>query len=131
MNALVDLADPAAVTDALSCEWLVACLCAEWCGTCRDYHDSFASMQAQFPQAAFLWVDIETHADWADDMDIENFPTIMIQQDDAVRFLGTMLPYPGHLQRTLETLLNASGDARRPGESVPLDLRELLRMQAG
>ncbi len=130
MNTLVDLADPAAVTDARSREWLVACLCAEWCGTCRDYRDIFTSVQTQFPQAAFLWVDIETHADWADDMDIENFPTIMIQQGDAVRFLGTMLPYASHLQRTLETLLNAQPHEARPIEAVALNLRELLRTKA-
>ena len=130
MNALVNLDDPADVTDALSHEWLVACLCAEWCGTCRDYRDGFAAVQAQFPQAAFLWVDIETHADWADEMDVENFPTLMIQQGDAVRFLGTMLPYPAHLQRALEALFAAPDEPRRPGEAVPLDLRELLRARA-
>ncbi|KAA3651508.1 MAG: thioredoxin [Proteobacteria bacterium] len=131
MNALVNLDDPADVADALSHEWLVACLCAEWCGTCREYRDGFAATGAQFPQAAFLWVDIETHADWADEMDIENFPTLMVQQGDAVRFLGTMLPYPAHLQRALESLFAASAESPGPGEDVPLDLRALLRPLAG
>ena len=132
MTALIDLDDPAAVTDALAREWLVACLCAEWCGVCREYRPGLSELQAQFPQAAFLWIDIETHADWADDFDIEDFPTLLIQHGDDVRFFGPMLPYPAHLRRTLESLLDA-GNLARPtpaAEGVP-DLRELLRQHAG
>ena len=132
MTALIDFDDPATVADALKRDWLVACLCAEWCGTCRDYRPGFAELQARFPQIAFLWIDIETHADWADDFDIEDFPTLLIQQGDDVRFLGPMQPYPAHLRRTLESLLEA-GDPTRPAphaEGVP-DLRDLLRKHAG
>ncbi len=132
MTTLIDFDDPAAVADALTHDWLVACLCAEWCGTCRDYRPGFAELQARFPQAAFLWIDIETHADWADDFEIEDFPTLLIQHGDDVRFLGPMLPYPTHLRRTLESLLEA-GDLARPAphaEGVP-DLRDLLRKHAG
>ena len=132
MTALIDFDNPATVADALTREWLVACLCAEWCGVCCEYRPGFVALQACFPQAAFLWVDIETHADWADDFDIEDFPTLLIQHGDDVRFFGTMLPYPAHLRRTLESLLDA-GDLARPApaaEGVP-DLRELLRRHAG
>lgn len=132
MTALIDLDDSAAVTDALAREWLVGCLCAEWCGVCREYRPRFTELQARFPQAAFLWIDIETYADWADDFEIEDFPTLLIQHGDDVRFLGPMLPYPAHLRRTLESLLDA-GDLARPtraAEGVP-DLRALLRQHAG
>ncbi len=132
MSALIDIDNPASVAEALGRNWLVACLCAEWCGVCREYRPGFAELPARFPQAAFLWIDIETHADWADDFDIEDFPTLLIQQGDDVRFFGTMLPYPAHLRRTLESLLEA-GDPARPApaaDDVP-NLRDLLRQHAG
>ncbi|MCB1959011.1 MAG: thioredoxin family protein [Rhodocyclaceae bacterium] len=122
---LTALDTPAAVAAALDREWLVACLCAEWCGTCRDYRPGFAALQAQFPQAAFLWIDIETHADWADDFDIEDFPTLLIQQGPATRFFGPMLPYHSHLTRSLQQLMTAEA-ARPDGISAP-DLRDFLR----
>ena len=32
-------------------EFLVACLCAAWCGTCRDYRAGFEALAARFPEA--------------------------------------------------------------------------------
>lgn len=58
---------------------LVACLCAEWCGTCRDYRAAFDQLADAHPDACFAWIDIETHADRLDDLDVENFPTILIE----------------------------------------------------
>ena len=40
-------------------EFLVACLCAAWCGTCRDYRAGFEALAARFPEARFLWLDVE------------------------------------------------------------------------
>ena len=48
---------------------LVACLCAEWCGTCRDYRTAFDQLADAHPDACFAWIDIETHADQLDDLD--------------------------------------------------------------
>ena len=84
-------------------EFLVACLCAAWCGTCRDYQAGFHALAARFPTARFLWIDIEDDADLVDDYDVENFPTLLIQRDDTVLFFGTMLPHLELLQRTLES----------------------------
>ena len=42
---------------------LVACLCAQWCGVCRGYADVFAQVGARFPQARFMWVDVEDQSD--------------------------------------------------------------------
>ena len=43
---------------------LVACLCAEWCGSCRDYRATFAALAAQFSgEADFAWIDIEDESD--------------------------------------------------------------------
>lgn len=50
---------------------LVVCLCAQWCGVCRDYAASFDQVQSQFPQANFLWLDIEDEADLLHQLDIK------------------------------------------------------------
>ena len=65
----------------------VACLCAEWCGTCREYRDAFDRLADKHPEICFAWIDIETHADRFDDLDVENFPTILIEDSVTTRFL--------------------------------------------
>jgi thioredoxin 1 len=82
---------------------LVVCLCADWCGTCRDYQPGFKGLAADFPQVRFRWVDIEEDADLMGDLDIENFPTLLIRRGNSIVFFGTMLPYLEHLRRTIET----------------------------
>jgi thiol-disulfide isomerase/thioredoxin len=58
---------------------LVACLCAEWCGSCRDYRATFAALAAQFAaDAEFAWIDVEDDADALGDPDIDDFPTLLI-----------------------------------------------------
>lgn len=85
-------------------EYLVACLCAAWCSTCRDYRAGFEALATRFPDTAFRWVDIEDDADWAGDFDIENLPTLLIFHHDTVVFFGPMLPQPGILERTFKAL---------------------------
>ncbi len=84
-------------------EFSVICLCAEWCGTCRDYRAGFESLAEVFPAMRLRWVDIEDSADEMGDLDVENFPTLLIRRGEDVLFFGTMLPHLGHLRRTLET----------------------------
>ena len=83
---------------------LVICLCAEWCGTCRDYHPEFEALGINFPQHHFLWIDIEDQADLVSDIDIENFPTLLVANGDRILFAGTMQPHIGHLRRLLLAL---------------------------
>lgn len=89
-------------------EFSVICLCAEWCGTCRDYRSGFESLAEEFPAMRFRWVDIEDSADEMGDLDVENFPTLLIRRGEDVLFFGTMLPHLGHLRRTLETFSEQS-----------------------
>lgn len=83
--------------------WVVACLCAAWCGTCREYRDGFDALAARHPDKRFVWIDIEDQADVVGDFDVENFPTLLIQRGDTVAFFGTVLPD----QRLAERLLLA------------------------
>jgi thioredoxin-like negative regulator of GroEL len=79
--------------------WIVACLCAAWCGTCTSYRATFDELAARHPDKYFLWVDIEDHADVVGDLDVENFPTLLIQRHEHVAFFGTMLPEPNVAHR--------------------------------
>jgi len=82
---------------------IVACLCAAWCGTCSSYRASFEELAARHPDKYFLWVDIEDHSDVVGDLDIENFPTLLIQRHENVAFFGTMLPDPNVAHRLIES----------------------------
>jgi len=75
-------------------QWVVACLCAGWCDVCKQYRAGFEALAADFPDAQFVWIDIEDQADLVGDLDVENFPTILMQREDIVAFYGTMLPEP-------------------------------------
>ena len=91
-------------TPAAGADWLVVCLCAAWCGTCRDWRASFEQAGAEHPQARFLWVDIEDEADTLGEVDVETFPTLLVAQGREPRFFGPVLPQPGQLARLLKSL---------------------------
>ncbi|MES2072107.1 MAG: thioredoxin family protein [Pseudomonadota bacterium] len=84
--------------------WLVACLCAAWCNTCGDYRAAFDALRLQHPDKSFAWLDIEDQAHLVDEIDVENFPTVLIQYGDTVLFFGTMLPDAKQLHRLLLSL---------------------------
>lgn len=72
--------------------WVTACLCAAWCDTCCSYRASFEQLAALHPDKRFVWIDIEDQSDLIGDIDVENFPTLLIQRGDTVAFFGTVLP---------------------------------------
>ena len=83
---------------------LVACLCAQWCGTCREYRDTFDQLADAHPDMCFVWIDIETHADRFDDLDVENFPPLLIEDGTTARIFGTVLPHRAIAERMLADL---------------------------
>lgn len=83
-------------------DWIVACLCAAWCGTCGSYRAVFDELAARHPDMHFVWIDIEDQADVVGDLDVDNFPTLLIQRHDVVAFFGTMLPDAGLAERLLQ-----------------------------
>lgn len=106
---------------------LVICFCAAWCDTCKEYQPRFESLSARHQEASFVWVDIEEHPDLLGDEDVENFPTILVQQGESVRFLGTVLPHIEHLDRLIEAM-KAPG---KPQSTDLPDVRALLCEMAG
>jgi thioredoxin 1 len=92
-------------------ELLVACLCAEWCGACREYKPLFDSLARKFPNVRFLWVDVEDEADLIDPIEVEDFPTILIANAQTPLFFGTVLPHIETLERLIQDKMT---DASRP-----------------
>jgi len=133
----LDLDNRDAVADAIAGDrWVVACLCAAWCGTCGGYRAAFEGIAARHPDKVFVWIDIEDQADVVGDLDVDNFPTLLVQRDDTVAFFGTMLPDPAVAERLLKAQaelppaelarLAQSSDERRTWQR-DCNLRNLLQ----
>ena len=91
---------------------LVVCLCAQWCGVCREYQARFDQVQARFPQAQFLWIDVEDEADLLHPLDVEDFPTLLVAVDGLPRFFGPVTPQTETLDRMIRAQLqNPDGTA--------------------
>jgi thiol-disulfide isomerase/thioredoxin len=90
--------------------WIVACLCAAWCGTCSSYRAAFDGLAARHPDKTFVWIDVEDQADVVGDLDVDNFPTLLLQRDDTVAFFGTMLPDAGVADRLIQAQAGLSAD---------------------
>lgn len=102
---------------------LIACYCAAWCDTCRDYQLEFAQLSKQWPQHTFVWIDIEDDPHLLDDYDVDDFPTILIQGSKGNLFFGEQLPYISHLDRLIKSV--QSDDAAITVQG-PQALRNLL-----
>jgi thiol-disulfide isomerase/thioredoxin len=120
--------------------WVVACLCAAWCGTCSSYRASFEQLAARHPDKTFVWIDVEDQADVVGDLDVENFPTLLLQRTDSVAFFGTVLPDPVVADRLVQSQsalpdeelarLAASSEQRRMWQRE-CNLRTLLQNAEG
>lgn len=101
----------AAVAAALAGDgWVVACLCAAWCGTCATYRATFEQWSGRHPQLCFVWIDIEDQADAVGDLEVDNFPTLLMQKDGVVAFFGTVLPELALAERLLQAQMALGGD---------------------
>ena len=90
---------------------LVACLCADWCGACREYKPLFDSLARKFPNVRFMWVDVEDEADLIDPIEVEDFPTILIAKVQNPLFFGTVLPHVETLERLIQDKMTAGEHA--------------------
>jgi len=106
---------------------LVVCLCAAWCGVCRDYQSRFAQVQARFPQVEFLWIDVEDEADLLHPLDIEDFPTLLLASGNVPRFLGPVTPQAEMLERLIRSQIQ---DAAAPALTDQAVFDLVLRIRA-
>ncbi len=116
--------------------WIVACLCAEWCGTCRGYRKGFDELADRHPGKQFIWIDIEDQADLLGDLDVENFPTMLIQRGDIVTYFAPVLPDHRQVDRLLAAQMEQSvkeqkkqalSTEERAGWQQNCNLRKMLR----
>jgi thioredoxin 1 len=106
---------------------LIACLCAQWCGTCRDYRTLFEQLQAEFVASRFVWVDVEDEADLVHPIDVQDFPTLLIASDGQARFFGTLTPHLETLRRQAQAQLNSPSPAHPDAAVRALTQRLLAR----
>ena len=92
-------------------QWVI-CLCADWCGVCRDYRPVFDELAALRPELRFVWVDIEDDADLLGEAEVETFPTLVLAGATSVRFSGALAPHTSALSRLIDAL---QGDASAGG----------------
>lgn len=81
---------------------VVVCYCAAWCNTCNAYQPQFDQLATQYPQHQFVWVDVEENEELLGDADVDDFPTLLIQNKKGTLFFGSLLPHIEHLQRLLD-----------------------------
>jgi hypothetical protein len=90
----------------------VVCLCAAWCGLCTTYRAVFDDAAASFgAHGVFTWIDIEDNAEWVDEVEVDNFPTLLIARGDTPVFFGTITPQPATLSRLVQGAID--GDLQR------------------
>ena len=106
------------MTEAASAPWLVVCLCAQWCGTCKEYQPAFEALAAQLPGLRFAWLDIEDEEEALGELDITTFPTLLVGQGDQAIFLGPLLPQIGVLQRMLQRFAESGAPALPAGDEA-------------
>ncbi len=97
----------------------IVCLCAAWCGTCRDYRAPFDALRRQLPQHRWRWIDIEDEAEAIGDIDVETFPTLLVAHAGHVLFAGPVLPREADAQRLIASITDTLQAARHP---APLQL---------
>jgi thiol-disulfide isomerase/thioredoxin len=106
---------------------LVACLCAAWCRTCEAYRPLFDAVAQDHPGHRFVYVDIEDEADRLPaELDVDDFPTLLIAQGETLRFLGPLTPEAATLQRLLVAAESGALPPPAPG-LAPAAERTLLR----
>jgi len=103
--------------------WWVVCLCAAWCGVCREWQPTFSAQARANPHLRFAWVDVEDEDEAMGDVDIETFPTLMVARGEEVLFLGPIPPSSTQFTRLLATLQSHP----RPAPGIGAEAHDLLR----
>jgi thioredoxin-like negative regulator of GroEL len=86
----------------------IVCFCAAWCRTCDDYTKVVQQLKNHFGDRVNLqWLDIEDESDTVGDVDIENFPTLLISTPTQVHFFGAVLPFENTAKQLIDRALQA------------------------
>lgn len=109
---------------------LIVCLCAEWCGVCRDYRSRFEQVQSRFSEARFLWIDVEDEADLLYPLDVEDFPTLLLAVGNEPRFFGPLTPQIETLERLIRSHVQ-DASALALADPAAVDLVRRIRAAKG
>lgn len=91
---------------------LVACLCAQWCGICRDWRAGFDLLAARMPPdlvVRWAWIDVEDHADALGDYEPPNFPVLAVQRGGDLLYCAPLPQQPALWLRVLTELARTEG----------------------
>jgi thioredoxin 1 len=116
---------------SLQTDFTLIALCAEWCGTCRDYRRVFEQRAAERHDARHIWVDIEDDADWLGELDVETFPTLLVLRSRQPQFYGPVLPAIEVVDRMLHSLHRSAAVATIPAGHREAVARLIERVEAG
>jgi thioredoxin reductase (NADPH) len=105
----------------------VIALCAEWCGTCREFRPLLQRLADGRPAVVFAWADVEDDAELVGDLDVDNFPTLAVFRAGVVLHYGVSLPQEGVVARLLDALATAP---LKPAPGVPAAVVALARRLA-
>ena len=111
----------------------IVCLCAAWCGTCREYEPTFKQLQQAMPGHRYRWIDIEDEADFIGDVDVETFPTLLVAHEGRLMFAGPVLPRLSDAQRLVEVQMEQALQGIAPNQAalgLPLDQFEAFAQLA-
>lgn len=106
---------PAALTEGA----VVVFLCAQWCGTCKTFAADAQALAQAFPQALFLWLDVEDDSAVVGDVDVDNFPSLAVFVRGVPVHFGVTMPQRGVVGRLLKALLATSADAPHAADVEP------------
>jgi thioredoxin reductase (NADPH) len=105
----------------------VIALCAEWCGTCREFRPMLQRLADGRPAIVFAWADVEDDAELVGDLDVDNFPTLAVFRAGVVLHYGVSLPQEGVVARMIDALASAP---LKPAADVPVEVLALARRLA-
>ena len=101
---------------------VAACLCAQWCSSCREYRATFDRVAAAFPGVRFVWIDIEDEEELVGRVDVDDFPTLLIGTGAGPSFFGPLMPQ----EEVLARLVRTCADSDQPAGTAHADVVALL-----
>ena len=114
----------------------VTCLCAEWCGVCREWRPLFDALQVQLsPEiaATWSWVDVEDRADDLGDFEPQDFPMLAVQRGHDLLYCAALPPLRDVWLRLVKELaVCGPGEvARRSRQTADAGLPDLRALRRG
>lgn len=120
MPILTPAADRDGIADAFADpqRLVVVSFCAAWCETCNEFRVGYERVATARPHATFVWIDIEDDAEWAGDVDVENFPTLAFYRGGQTLHFGVSLPHETTIGRLIDALATRAETLRNAPQAV-------------